>query len=84
MAITMCVWRCLVVSYCITAGKGWPLNHHFIFDLIVIISVFILLLSFTLPKSSEKKRLPEPANSSVQLVDDHVTANNHSINMVNR
>lgn len=73
-------------SDCVVTGKGWPLNHHFIFDITAIITVFIMLLSLTLPKASEKKRLPEAPNNSVQLVDDHntITATNGSLSMVNR
>lgn len=67
----------------IVTGKGWPLNHHFVFDMIVIITVFIILLSLTLPKSSEKKRIAEATTNSVQLMDDS-TPNDTVINMVNR
>ena len=49
-------------------GAGWPLNHHFIFDLVVIITVFIILLSLTLPQSSEKKRV---AQSTTHSTLDH-------------
>jgi len=45
------------VDICI--GHGWPLNHHFMFDLTTLIAIFILLISFGLPKSSEKKRIPD-------------------------
>ena len=74
--------------YCYT-GKGWPLNHHFIFDITAVTSFFIILLSFALPRASEKKRLPEPATNSVLVVDDDNTSTSTSddsvsmINMVN-
>ena len=51
--------------------------------MIVIITVFIMLLSLTLPKSLEKKRIPETTTNSVQLMDDNTTSDT-VINMVNR
>ena len=63
----------------VVTGKGWPLNHHFIFDLTAIIILFIILLSLTLPKSSEKKRLQPTVKPTV----DHSNSDT-VINMVNR
>ena len=68
----------------IVLGKGWPLNHHFVFDMLVVVTIFIILLSLTLPASSEKKRLPEARTNVVQLANDHNTNNDTVINMVNR
>ena len=50
----------MVYTLLTVIGQGWPLNHHFIFDVTALMVIFIILLSFALPKSSEKKRLPDP------------------------
>ena len=44
----------------ITVGHGWPLNYHFIYDVTALMTIIIILISFALPKSSEKKRVPDP------------------------
>ena len=46
------------------SGLGWPLNFHFVFDLMVVSSVGIILLSFFLPKSIENKRKTPPIVSA--------------------
>ncbi len=44
----------------ILAVFGWPLNFHFMFDLMLLSAVAIVALSFFLPKSIEHKREPPP------------------------
>ena len=44
------------VSRSITAGKGWPLNYHFMYDLVAVSSLVAVVISFFLPKTIEKKR----------------------------
>ena len=39
-----------------TAGKGWPLNYHFVFDLLAVVTVAVVIVSCFLPKTIEKKR----------------------------
>ncbi|XP_065901214.1 uncharacterized protein [Dysidea avara] len=56
-------------------GHGWPLNHHFMFDLTTLIAIFIILISFGLPKSSEKKRIPD------QPDDQHINSDQDNINL---
>ena len=46
--------------YFATIGHGWPLNYHFIYDVVAVMVVIFILISFALPKSTEKKRLPDP------------------------
>ena len=46
-------------------GLGWPLNFHFVFDLMLVSSVVTILLSFFLPKSIEKKRQSPPIVTAV-------------------
>ena len=42
--------------YYVCAGRGWPLNFHFMFDLLAVLTVGVVLLSLLLPKSAERKR----------------------------
>ena len=37
-------------------GTRWPLNFHFVFDLLAVGSVGLILFSFFLPRSIEKKK----------------------------
>ena len=41
-------------------GKGWPLNHHFVFDLLCVGAVVVAVISLLLPKSIEMQRKREP------------------------
>ena len=52
----LCITFCMLF---ITIGREWPLNYYFIYEVITLMVIFIVLLSFALPKSSEKKRLPD-------------------------
>lgn len=36
-------------------GKGWPLNYHFVFDLLALVTVAVVIVSCFLPKTIEKK-----------------------------
>ncbi|XP_064385510.1 uncharacterized protein LOC135334305 isoform X2 [Halichondria panicea] len=46
-------------------GLSWPLNFHFMFDLMIISAALIFALSFFLPKSIEYRReLPPPEPSA--------------------
>lgn len=78
-----CVVYMLLLLLLLLIGKGWPLNHHFMFDMVAIMTGFIMLFSLTLPKSSEKKRIPTSSTSSVQLVDQNITCHDNTsvINM---
>jgi len=67
-----------VVDICI--GHGWPLNHHFMFDLTTLIAIFILLISFGLPKSSEKKRIPDyPDDQDIDSYQETVNLSQNDI-----
>ena len=46
------------------AGLSWPLNFHFMFDLMIISAAVVFALSFFLPKSIEYKREPPPPEPS--------------------
>lgn len=37
-------------------GLGWPLNYHFMFDLLAVLALLTIVLSLFLPKTVEKKR----------------------------
>ena len=45
------------------------------FDLTTLIAIFIILISFGLPKSSEKKRIPD------QPDDQHINSDQDNINL---
>ena len=45
-------------------GRGWPLNFHFVFDLLAAV-----LLSLLLPQSIERKRSSATEDSSLELVE---------------
>ncbi|XP_064395465.1 uncharacterized protein LOC135342613 isoform X1 [Halichondria panicea] len=47
-----------------TTGLSWPLNFHFMFDLMIISAAVVFALSFFLPKSIEYKREPPPPEPS--------------------
>ena len=47
-------------------GKGWPLNHHFVFDLLCVGAVVVAVINLLLPKSIEMQRKREPEHTSVQ------------------
>ena len=49
-------------------GKRWPLNHHFVFDLLCVGAVTVAVISLLLPKSIEmqRKRKPDHTKSSIQ------------------
>ena len=51
-------------------GLGWPLNFHFVFDLMVVASVATFVLSFFLPKSIERKRESPPINTVASETDN--------------
>ena len=37
-------------------GLGWPLNYHFMFDLLAVLALVTIGISLFLPKTVEKKR----------------------------
>jgi len=37
-------------------GLGWPLNYHFVFDLLAVLGLLTIAVSLFLPKTIEKKR----------------------------
>ena len=41
------------------SGKGWPLNYHFVFDLLAVGAVILVVAALLLPKSIELKRIRE-------------------------
>lgn len=45
-------------------GLGWPLDYHFVFNLCALFSLVLIVISLFLPKSIEKKRLPEESPNS--------------------
>ena len=49
-------------------GKGWPLNHHFVFDLLIVGGLSLVVVTFLLPKSIELKRVRKPRGTSEQTV----------------
>ena len=59
-------YSCVVNSISlITVGHGWLLNYHFIYDVTALMTIIIILISFALPKSSEKERVPDPVKPPV-------------------
>ena len=48
------------------SGKGWPLNYHFVFDLLAVCSIILVVVALLLPKSIELKRIREPKKLSQQ------------------
>ena len=61
-------------------GKGWPLNHHFVFDLTAVGAVIVIVISLLLPKSIEMKRKREPRSSCEQtLAEDPNDTNNQQL-----
>lgn len=48
------------------SGKGWPLNHHFVFDLLAVGAAVLVIVTLLLPKSIELKRLREPEKVQAQ------------------
>ena len=52
-------------------GKGWPLNHHFVFDLLAVGALIVAAVSLLLPKNIEMQRVRKPKDTSEQtLVED--------------
>ena len=49
-------------------GKGWPLNHHFVFDLLFVGSLLVTAVSLMLPKSIEVKRTRETKDTLEQTL----------------
>ena len=47
-------------------GKGWPLNYHFIFDLLCVGAVGVAFISLLLPKSIEVQRKRKLEDTSEQ------------------
>ena len=45
-------------------GKGWPLNYHFVFDLLGVGGVVLVGVVFLLPKSIELKRVRKEKKES--------------------
>ena len=46
------------------SGKGWPLNYHFVFDLLAVGGGILVIVTLLLPKSIELKRLRQVDSSS--------------------
>ena len=51
-------------------GRGWPLNHHFVFDLTAVGTLIVAAVSLLLPKSIEMKRVRKPKDTSEQTTMD--------------
>ena len=45
-------------------GYGWPLDFHFVFNLVAVFSSLLIFISLFLPKSIEKKR-ERPSTTAV-------------------
>ena len=52
------------------------------FDLTTLIAVFIILISFGLPRSSEKKRIPDQPDDP-DIISDQDNVNSDQSNMIN-
>ena len=71
----LCVWIKLcpcsarvIKDVLLYTGKGWPLNHHFVFDLLIVGGLSLVVVTFLLPKSIELKRVRKPRGTSEQTV----------------
>ena len=61
-------------------GLGWPLNFHFMFDLMVLSAAGIFLLSFFMPKSIELKRKASPSDTvSAETSTETVEVDGHGL-----
>ena len=58
----------------IIIGHGWPLNYYFIYEVITMMVIAVILVSFALPKSSEKKRLPADSEHPKTHATDSVSS----------
>ena len=56
--------RLFFVYFISPSGKRWPLNFHFVFDLLAVGAVILVVVTLLLPKSIELKRIREPKESS--------------------
>ena len=43
-------------SHFFPSGYGWPLDYHFVFNMVAVLSLGLIFISLLLPKSIEKKR----------------------------
>ena len=50
-------------------GMKWPLNYHFVFDLLTVGAIGAIALCFLLPASSEKKR-EHTATTVVEVITE--------------
>ena len=49
--------QCFTLLYAFSyTGLGWPLNYHFVFDLLAVLGLLTIAVSLFLPKTVEKKR----------------------------
>ena len=54
------------------SGKGWPLNYHFVFDLLAVGAAILVVVALLLPKSIELKRIREPKKLTQQERNEQV------------
>ena len=54
-------------SHFFPSGYGWPLDYHFVFNMVAVLSLGLIFISLLLPKSIEKKRQrPAPVVATQQ------------------
>ena len=53
-----------IIHLCTNAGLSWPLNYHFLYDVMALFTLALLLGSFAFPKSIEKRK-EEVDNSDI-------------------
>ena len=56
--MTVICGRYCKIEFCFHTfpGASWPLNFHFTFDLLAVLTVLTAAISLALPKNIEKKR----------------------------
>ncbi len=60
------------------SGKGWPLNFHFVFDILAICAIGVIVLALFLPRSIEMKRERENQDQTTASSLRNVEVNNDS------
>lgn len=46
----------VLFSLLFCSGYGWPLDYHFVFNVVAVFGIVLIIISLFLPKSIEKKR----------------------------